>query len=69
MYVCVCHAITEQAVRDKAQSSCFAFAYYSTELRTSVGCCKCFPRIKEIIDEEKPKYEPVAAAFLPDHVG
>ena len=54
MYVCNCHGITEAQVREKASSSCFAFAHYSTQCRSG-GCCKCLPKVKEIVNEEYEK--------------
>ena len=53
MYACICHAVTEQQVRDKASTSCFTFAHYTTQIRCSGGCGKCIPRLKELINEEK----------------
>ena len=55
MYACICHNVTEQQVRDKAHSSCFSYAHYSKQCRLN-GCCKCLPRIKELINEEKQTY-------------
>lgn len=51
MYACICHAITEQQVRAKAQHNDFTYAHYSTLCKSS--CCRCLPRIKELIDEAK----------------
>ncbi len=51
MYVCNCHGITEAEVRDKVHNNCFTYAHYTMSCKS--GCCKCLPRIKEIIDEEK----------------
>ncbi len=50
MYVCVCYAVTEEEVQHKASKSCFTFAHYATTCKKR-GCCKCLPRIKEVIDE------------------
>ena len=53
MYVCLCHDIKEQDVRDIAQRTCFAFANLTTTIRSnSASCCKCFPAIKEVIEDE-----------------
>ena len=54
MYVCVCHAVTAQQVRDRTAASCFTFAHYTIKCKHS-GCCKCLPRIKEICNEERNK--------------
>ena len=48
MYACICNAITEQQVRDKAKGCCFTLAHYTK----CIPCGKCIPRIKEIIHEE-----------------
>ena len=64
MYACICHAVTEDEVKHKAQTSCFAFAHYTTELKCNKSCCKCLPRIKEIINEEK-----LNKAYSPTHYG
>lgn len=57
MYACICHAVTEQQVRDKIVSSCFTYAHFSVQCKRA-GCCKCLPRIKELIDEENKTYSP-----------
>lgn len=50
MYACICHDVTEQEVRDKAHTNCFTMAHYVTTC--NIKCCKCLPRIKELINEE-----------------
>ncbi len=54
MYVCICHAVTEADVREKAYKGCFAFSDYAVACKGS--CCKCLPRIKEIVHEENAQY-------------
>lgn len=56
MYVCICHAVTEQEVRDKAQGCCFTLAHYSKIVHDG-GCGRCIPIIKEIINEEKHEHK------------
>lgn len=53
MYVCVCHAVNEESVRKLARDSCFAFAAMCQVMKDNKSCCKCVPRIKELINEEK----------------
>ena len=55
MYICVCQGITEDEVRQRANSDCFTFAHYYTMLKAGEGCCKCLPKVKELIYEEKRK--------------
>jgi bacterioferritin-associated ferredoxin len=59
MYACICHDITEQQVREKAQHNAFTFARYCMQCKNN--CCKCLPRIKELVDEAtKAKAESAA---------
>ena len=55
MYVCSCYGITESQVKHKADTGCFAFAYFAMKCKSN-GCCKCLPRIKELINEENQAY-------------
>jgi len=55
MYACICRGITEQNVIDMVNHNCFTYAHYSSLCRGDKGCCKCLPRIKELINEEYSK--------------
>ncbi len=52
MYVCVCHAVTEQALIDLVDNSesVFQFAGIVTQLKASHSCCQCLPYTREVID-------------------
>lgn len=53
MYVCICHAVTEQALIDLVHSSesVFQYAGIAQQLKSSHSCCQCLPRTREVIDE------------------
>ncbi len=53
MYLCNCHGVTEQDVTDlvNKSESVFQYATIAITLRNSNSCCRCLPRIKEVIDE------------------
>ena len=54
MYVCNCKGVTEAQVRRLAASHPYETLGDVTQvLRSTNGCCKCLPRIKEMCDEEK----------------
>lgn len=59
MYICNCHGITEDRVREVARHTCFAYANLSTTIRVHKNsCCRCLPDIKEAISDEKSKGKP-----------
>jgi bacterioferritin-associated ferredoxin len=53
MYLCNCHGVTEQTVRDTVEGTAdaFIFAAIAQTLINKGSCCKCLPRTKEIINE------------------
>lgn len=52
MYICVCHAITEDKVIKLVEetSGVFIFASIAHVLKEKHSCCKCLPRTKEVIN-------------------
>lgn len=53
MYVCICLALTESDVRKGAVY--VDATHYACVMKGMDICCKCIPRIKEIIHEEHEK--------------
>ena len=65
MYVCNCKGVTEAQARSIAASQvlCDMLGDVAQVLRSTNGCCKCLPRIKEIINEEKQARTEAAAYY------
>lgn len=49
MYICLCNAITEKAVRDCAQSGACSLEQLSSELGIGTACGRCCECAKEVL--------------------
>ena len=49
MYICLCNAITEKAVRECAQSGACSLEQLSSELGIGTGCGRCCECAKEVL--------------------
>ncbi len=49
MYICLCNAITEKAVRDCAQNGACSLEQLSSELGVGTGCGRCCECAKEVL--------------------
>jgi bacterioferritin-associated ferredoxin len=49
MYVCVCHAVTDRAIRAAAQSGACSLAELAQTLRVATGCGKCASLAQDLL--------------------
>ncbi len=57
MYVCVCNAVTENEIRDAADSGADDLWTLQQELGVASGCGSCMDAASEILDERKAARE------------
>ncbi len=62
MYVCVCHAVTDRAIRDEVERG--ANSLFDVQCRLPVGgCCgRCEDTAQQVIDEHRQASRPAAGA-------
>ncbi|EKE77085.1 bacterioferritin-associated ferredoxin [Gallaecimonas xiamenensis] len=56
MYVCLCHAVTDKAIRKAAASGCSSLAQLRCELGVASQCGKCARQAKAILNEAAPTH-------------
>lgn len=49
MYICLCNAITEKAVRECARNGACSLEQLSSELGVGAGCGRCCECAKEVL--------------------
>lgn len=49
MYICICNAITEKAVRDCARQGCCSLDQLAVELGVGSGCGRCRDCANEVL--------------------
>jgi len=62
MYVCVCHAVTDRAIRQAAQAGARSLAELAQTLRVATGCGKCAALAQDLLaaSDRAVAAEPVA---------
>ena len=51
MYICICHAVTEQQIRDAVREGAATVAELGARLGVSSGCGSCRPLAKEVLEQ------------------
>ncbi|MCB1560008.1 MAG: (2Fe-2S)-binding protein [Xanthomonadales bacterium] len=54
MYVCVCHGVTDRAIREAAASGVRDVAGLAIETGLGTGCGSCTDLAQELLDAEQP---------------
>lgn len=50
MYVCICHAVTEEEILDVVDAGAYTEIDVSDMTAAGTGCGSCLPRIGELIE-------------------
>lgn len=58
MYVCLCNAVTDKAIRKAAASGCHSLAQLRCELGVASQCGKCARQAKAVLKEATTKAAP-----------
>lgn len=68
MYVCVCHAVTDRAIRQAAQAGARSLAELAQTLRVATGCGKCAALAQDLLaaSDRAVAAEPVALPLSAD---
>jgi bacterioferritin-associated ferredoxin len=68
MYVCVCHAVTDRAIRHAAQAGARSLAELAQTLRVATGCGKCAALAQDLLAaaDRAVAAEPVALPLSAD---
>lgn len=53
MYVCVCHAVTEQDIRDEMDNGAKSLKKIQKNLCVGTNCGRCLDNAKQCINEHK----------------
>ncbi len=61
MYVCICKAVTERAIREAVQDGTITVRGLREELGCTGQCGKCKPQVRQIRDEVLVSFEPMLA--------
>ena len=59
MYVCICHAVTDGAIRAAAKSGTKSFRCLSKSLQVATKCGACAIEAKRIFDEAVRENDPI----------
>ncbi|TLU65271.1 bacterioferritin [Thalassotalea litorea] len=51
MYVCICHGITEQQIKESTLEGASSMRCLRTQLAVASSCGKCSPVAKMVLDE------------------
>jgi len=51
MYICICHAVTDTAIRTAIDQGVTSLSELSFETGCGTQCGSCVPRAREIMDE------------------
>jgi bacterioferritin-associated ferredoxin len=51
MYICICHAVTEQQIRDAVREGAATVGELGARLGVSSGCGCCRSLAKEVVDQ------------------
>lgn len=68
MYVCVCHAVTDRAIRQAAQAGACSLSELARTLRVATGCGKCATLAQDLLaaSDRAVAAEPVALPVSAD---
>ena len=55
MYVCICHAVTDKAIRNSAAEGVRTMRQLRQETGCSGSCGQCAPMAKQILDTAQPQ--------------
>ena len=68
MYVCVCHAVTDRAIRQAAQAGACSLSQLALTLRVATGCGKCAALAQDLLaaSDRAVAAEPVALPLSAD---
>ena len=53
MYVCICHGVTEQQIRDVAQGGCRSVAELTMRTGAGANCGSCLDVAAQLLDEAR----------------
>ena len=51
MYICICHAVTDSAIREAVNDGVTSFRHLSFETGCGTQCGSCVPQARQIMDE------------------
>jgi bacterioferritin-associated ferredoxin len=51
MYICICHAVTDSAIREAVNDGVRGFSQLSFETGCGTQCGSCVPQARQIMDE------------------
>ncbi|WKE65288.1 bacterioferritin-associated ferredoxin [Gallaecimonas kandeliae] len=54
MYVCLCHGVSDKAIRKAAHAGCHSLAQLRAELKVASQCGKCARQAKAVLSEALP---------------
>lgn len=55
MYVCLCRAVTDKAIKQAVENGCDSFREVRDELDVGTCCGMCVPETRQLIDETLAK--------------
>lgn len=61
MFVCICHAVTDRAVRDAAERGADTLDALAAETGVGTCCGACRPLAIEILEQSRSERAPLAA--------
>ena len=61
MYICICNAVTEKAVRECARNGVCSVDELAAELGVGAGCGRCRDCANQVLQDARA-HEPLAAA-------
>ncbi|WP_341502242.1 bacterioferritin-associated ferredoxin [Gallaecimonas sp. GXIMD4217] len=53
MYVCLCHGVTDKAIRKAAAAGCSSLAQLRSELKVASQCGKCARQARQVLDQSE----------------
>ncbi|HEY0676549.1 MAG TPA: (2Fe-2S)-binding protein [Immundisolibacter sp.] len=63
MYVCVCHGVTDGAIRQAAQAGACSLAELAQTLRVATCCGKCAEQAQDVLAGREHAQAPAAMTF------
>ncbi len=62
LYICICNAVTEKAVRDCANNGACSIDELAAELGVGAGCGRCRDCASDLLRELRPQVSALSAA-------
>ncbi|RVU84657.1 (2Fe-2S)-binding protein [Leucothrix sargassi] len=74
MYVCICNAVTDKAIKKAVKQGCNSFDKVCQKLDVGTCCGQCKPQAREIVsealsNEKTPIFYPIVADLALTNLG